>query len=86
MIANTVLSNNPVSDGFLYGFVESNVEMPSDGMNGDCIVHYKGDHSQYELIVTLVNVEREGEALMVNDGVPYLKLHYEKGSLTGVIE
>ena len=79
--------SNPISSGgFLSGFIESNVELPSDGLNGECIVHYGGEHSKCEMIVTLVDGKREGEAMLVNNGVPYLKLHYERGSLTGVVE
>ena len=78
--------DNSTSSGFLSGFVEGYVEMPPDGLNGECYVHYQGEHSQCVLMVRLVNGIREGEALMVNDGMPYLRLHYEKGSLTGVVE
>ena len=81
-----VLNNNITSNGFLSGFIESSVEMPVDGSNGECIVHYAGEHSKYEMIVRLVDGKREGEAMIVNDGMPYLKLHFERGSLTGVVE
>ena len=81
-----VLNNNTTSNGFLSGFIESSVEMPVDGSNGECIVHYAGEHSKYEMIVRLVDGKREGEAMIVNDGMPYLRLHYERGSLTGVVE
>ena len=86
MSSNVRLSDKNTSNGFLSGFVESSVEMPADGLNGECIVHYGGEHSKYEMIVRLVDGKREGEAMIVNDGMPYLKLHYERGSLTGVVE
>ena len=73
-------------DGFLSGFIEAGVEMPADGLNGECIVHYAGEHSRCEMIVTLVDGEREGVAVIVNDGVPFLRLEYQRGSLTGVVE
>ena len=79
-------TDKPTSHGFLSGFIESNVELPPDGLNGECIVHYGGEHSKYEMIVTLVDGKREGDAMIINDGKPYLKLHYERGSLTGVVE
>ena len=34
----------------------------------------------------LVNGMREGSALILNDGVPYLKLEYRNGELTGNVE
>ena len=86
MSSNVRLTDKNTSNGFLSGFMESSVEMPVDGLNGECIVHYGGEHSKYEMIVTLVDGKRDGEAMIVNDGMPYLTLHYERGSLTGVVE
>ena len=86
MNSNIQLSNNESDSGFLREFVEESVEKPRDGLNGECIVHYTGKHSNCEMIVTLVNGIREGEALIVNDGAPYLRLEYEHGSLTGIVE
>ena len=81
-----VLNKSTTSSGFLSGFIESSVEMSPDGSNGECIVHYAGEHSKYELVVTLVGGAREGEAMLVNDGVPFLRLEFKQGSLTGVVE
>ena len=81
-----VLNKSTTSSGFLSGFIESSVEMSPDGSNGECIVHYAGEHSKYELVVTLVGGVREGEAMLVNDGVPFLRLEFKQGSLTGVVE
>ena len=86
MSSNVRLSDKNTSNGFLSGFVESSVEMPADGLNGECIVHYGGEHSKYEMIVRLVDGKREGEAMIVNDGVPFLRLGFKQGSLTGVVE
>ena len=86
MSSNVRLSDKNTSNGFLSGFIESCVEMPADGLNGECIVHYGGEHSKCKMIVTLVDGKRDGEAVIVNDGMPYVKLHYERGSLTGVVE
>ena len=47
------------NSGFLSGYMEANVELPMDGLNGECIVHFYGDHSNDELVVTLVGGERE---------------------------
>ena len=76
MSSNVRLSDKNTSNGFLSGFIESSIEMPVDGLNGECIVHYGGEHSNYEMIVRLVDGKRDGEAMIVNDGMPYLKLHY----------
>ncbi|KAK8825401.1 hypothetical protein WA538_003097 [Blastocystis sp. DL] len=37
-------------------------------------------------MVPLVNGMRDGKAMIVNDGVAYLRLEYKRGSLTGVVE
>ena len=86
MSSNVRLTDKNTSEGFLSGFIESSVEMPVDGSNGECIVHYAGEHSKYELVVTLVGGVREGEAMLVNDGVPFLRLEFKQWSLTGVVE
>ena len=83
---NIVISNSITGSGFLSGFIEASVEKPADGLTGECIVHYAGKHSKYEMTVKLVNGVREGEAVIVNDGMPYLRLEYKQGSLTGVVE
>ena len=83
---NIVITNSLSGSGFLSGFIEASVEKPDDGLNGDCIVHYAGKHSKFEMTVKLVNGVREGEAVIVNDGMPYLRLEYKQGSLTGVVE
>ena len=86
MSSNVRLTDKVTSSGFLIGIIEASVEMPVDGLNGECIVHYGGEHSKCEMIVRLVDGKREGDAMIVNDGMPYLTLHYERGSLTGVVE
>ena len=59
------------------------MEKPADGRNGGCVVHYSGQYSDYIMKVKLVNGMRDGEALIVNDGVPYIKLEYRNGVMTG---
>lgn len=59
MSSNAGVMNSAPNSGFLSGFVESSMEMPSDGLNGNCTVHYGGEHSEYELNVTFVNGVRE---------------------------
>ena len=86
MSSNIEFLNTELNGGFLSGFVESSVEKPADGRNGECIVHYSGKYSKYEMIVPLVNGMRDGKAMIVNDGVAYLMLEYKRGSLTGVVE
>ena len=86
MSSNIELVNNTLNGGFLSEFVEASVEKPADGLNGECTVHYSGRYSKYEMVVSLVNGVREGEAIVFNDGIPYLNLKYERGSLTGAVE
>ena len=40
MSSNVRLSDKNTSGGFLSGFVEASVEMPADGLNGECVIHY----------------------------------------------
>ena len=60
--------------------------MPSDGLNGDCVVHYGSQHSGYTMHAKLLNGKREGAALIVDDGVPYINVVYERGVMTGNVE
>ena len=71
------------NSGFLSGYIEANVELPMDGLNGECIVHFYGDHSNDELVVTLVNGRREGMAFLLCDGLPTLKCEYRNGTFIG---
>ena len=86
MNSNIQLTSAGSNNGFLGGFVEANIEKPPDGLNGDCIVHYSGQYSKYEMTVKLVKGMREGCAIILNDGVPFMKLEYRNGSLTGIVE
>jgi len=38
------------------------------------------------MVVSLVNGVREGEAIILNDGIPYLNLEYKRGVLTCAVE
>ena len=68
--------------GFLSEFVERRVDLPADGQ---CIVHYGGKYSGYTMKVSIVNGKREGEALIRNGDVLFMKLTYLDGSLTGEV-
>ena len=71
------------NSGFLSGYMEANIELPIDGLNGECIVHFYGDRSNDELVVTLVNGRREGMAFLLCDGLPTLKCEYRNGAFIG---
>ena len=78
---------NSASEGSIFGgLVEESMELPKDGLNGDCIVHYNGDNSEYELVVTLVNGVKEGMAILYCDGIPTKKCEYRNGVFTGHVE
>ena len=72
--------------GFLSGFVESFVENPDDGLNGNCIVHYENEHSDYKMIVNLVDGIRDGIAMILHNDIPFIRLVYSDGVLTGPVE
>ena len=66
--------------------MEASIEKPADGLNGECIVLFSGKYSDYKMKVKLVNGKRNGGALIVNDGVPYLNFEYTNGVMTGYVE
>ena len=78
--------DEPFNSGFLSGYMEANIELPIDGLNGECIVHFCGNHSNEELVVPLVNGRREGKAILFHDGLPTLQCIYRNGILTGNVE
>ena len=75
-----------LNGGFLSGFVEASVEKPADGRNGECIVHFSGQYSDAVMKVKMANGKREGIAEIAMDGVPYIKLEYRNGRMTGIVE
>ena len=80
-------SSEPTRKEFLWDFEEASAEKPADGLNGECIIHYKDEYNGYTMKVKLVNGKREGKAVIYNeDGSPYLRLNYEDGILNGTIE
>ena len=86
-ISSNIIPLDTVSyGGFLSGFIEASVEKAANGVNGDCIVHYSGKQSKYEMIVKLENKKRNGIAQILRNGVPHMKVEYKDGVLTGVVE
>lgn len=62
------------------------MEKPAEGVDGDCVIHYVGEHKECKMVVKLVNGMRDGRAVIVNNGFAYLKLEYHNGKLTGSVE
>ena len=80
------LTNSTSNGDFPAWLTEVDIELPPAGLNGDCVIRYKGEHSMYELVATLVNGKREGEAIILQNGVPIQKCNYSNGVLTGKAE
>ena len=70
---------------YLWGYEEGKIEKPADGLDGDCVVHYVGMHTEQIMKVKIVDGMREGEATIFNNGIPYMKLNYRHGKLNGSI-
>ena len=75
-----------LNGGFLSRFVEASVEKPADGRNGECTVYFSGQYSDSVMKVKMANGKREGIAEIAMDGVPYIKLEYRNGRMTGIVE
>ena len=72
--------------GFLSGFCETSIENPASRINGDCIVHFGGKHSEYKMFVKLVNGVRDGTAIIMTKEYEFIKLTYRNGEMTGEVE
>ena len=72
--------------GFLSGFCETSIENPASRINGDCIVHFGGKHSDYKMFVKLVNGVRDGTAIIMTREYEFIKLTYRNGEMTGEVE
>ena len=86
MNSNIEFVNFASNGGFLSRFVEASVEKPADGRNGECTVHFSGLYSDSVMKVKMANGKREGIAEIAMDGVPYIKLEYRNGKMTGIVE
>ena len=86
MSSNSEFVNDTSNGGFLSRFVEASVEKPADGRNGECTVHFSGQFSDTVMKVKMANGKREGIAEIAMDGVPYIKLEYRNGRMTGIVE
>ena len=78
-------TGNPVRKGFLRDFVEKSVDLPPDGRNGECFVHF--ERFAYTMNVQMVNGKREGMAII--RGGKYsscTKVEYRNGELSGIVE
>ena len=86
MSSNIIFVNDASNGGFLSRFVEASVEKPADGRNGECIIHFSGQYFDSVMKVKMVNGKREGIAEIAMDGIPYIKLEYRNGRMTGIVE
>ena len=86
MSSNITIAIEAPDDCFLSGFVEASVEKPADGLNGECLVHYSGKYNKCMMKVKLVRGKRDGLAMILNDGVPWIRLTYCNGAITGKVE
>ena len=81
--------SSPISythSGFLSGFCETSIENPASRINGDCIVHFGGKHSECKMFVKLVNGVRDGAAIIMTKEYEFIKLTYRNGEMTGEVE
>ena len=72
--------------GFLSGFCETSIENPASRINGDCIIHFGGKHSEYKMFVKLINGVRDGTAIIMTKEYEFIKLTYRNGEMTGEVE
>ena len=75
----------PSTSGFLCNYEEVEIEKPSDGSNGNCIVHYGSAHRNYKMHVNIRSGVREGEAIITKSNIPHLSMNYIHGSLNGTV-
>ena len=85
MNSNNVPPSETSIGGFLSGFVESNVEMPPDGLNGDCIIHYSGQYSNCKMKIGLSNGMREGTGTILKEDSPFIQMEYHQGNVNGPV-
>lgn len=71
---------------FFNQYNERTIELPINGDDGNCVVHYEGDYSDYVMKVNLVNGKREGKATIWNGEKPIVHLEYKNGELNGLME
>ena len=85
MSSNILLFTDSLVGGFLCWLIESSVEKPIDGLNGNCIVRYGNKDSKYMMRVKLVNGLREGMGTIMKEGVPFIQIQYHNGLVNGPV-
>ena len=53
--SNIIIFEKPSPCPFLYGFDVTSMENPSDGSNGERILHYGGKYLDYSMKITVKN-------------------------------
>lgn len=77
--------NNPPSEGFFHDLVEKSVDLPPDGRNGECFVHF--NRPACTMTVPMVNGKREGMAVIRgSEYSSYTRVEYKNGLLSGIVE
>lgn len=61
------------------------VKQSNDGVNGESIGHYRKGNDEYTIKVKLVNGRRQGEAEVLKNGKPNIRMEYDYGFLNGKI-
>ena len=51
-------SSEPTRKEFLWDFEEASAEKPADGLNGECIIHYKDEYSIPVILMTNMRTVR----------------------------
>lgn len=75
--SNIIIFEKPSPCPFLYGFDVTSMENPSDGSNGERILHYGGKYLDYSMKITVKNGKKEGKGVIRRkDKTPYMALEF----------
>ena len=86
MVFNYQIFDNPAKYDIETNVEILKVEKWGGSVKEYCVVHYEDDYEKFIMKVTRLNGKREGEALILNGDMLYMKLEYVNDALNGVIE
>ena len=85
-MSSNELTNSESLTGILSKFVVSDTDKPVEDQNGEYIIPFNGGQNGREMRVKLACGRKEGEAVVLDSGMPFMRVMFSNGVFTGRVE